>query len=210
MFAQYAIYLLLAIRSCEAVQVIVNSNQDISLDNSGCYPTTPGNCTLRNAVSYCMSASAADCDIVIPERMDIALNADFGAIIAKTYSTVRISIAGSHSRITPTARATQLFRFDGLGSPSFRVSLRDLTLSGFGLPAARGGTVFVNYLTEFQMTGVSVDDSFGEVGGVLYASYSRGVAIANCSFTNNKATGAAAASATSFPAMIMLLTISLH
>jgi hypothetical protein len=173
-----------------ATQVVVNSNADLSSDWAGCAPATPGTCTLRNAVSFCLSFSAVDCDVAIPERLDIVISDVLGAIVVKTSKSVRMSISGNGSSLSPAvARKIQLFRFDGTGSSSFSVRVSDLDVSGFGLAAATGGAVFVSNVKSFALHGVRVGSSYAELGGALYVSHSTGLLVYNCSFSGNTATG---------------------
>lgn len=167
----------------------MNSHRDAYLTHVGCATESPEECSLRNAVSYCMAESPSNCDIIVSNQMDIFINATFGTIVVKSFGMVQLSIIGEHSRITPTIPGFQLLRFDGMGSSSFRISLYNMTISGFGMSAAQGGSLFVNYVTSYVMSGVAIDNSYGELGGALYITYSKNILIENCSFEDNTASG---------------------
>lgn len=170
-----------------ATIITVDSTSDGNYYEGACISSSEFPCTIRNALTDCVTYSIANCEILLTpgEIYDI-----YSAISLTATSSISIQFGsngeGDAPIITPSnINSYQFLNLDG-GSYSVSLTMQYLNITNFGNTESYGGAVSLTALSQVLLNSVEFTYNVAYNGGsIAIQSISGSIQLVNCTFEHN-------------------------
>jgi hypothetical protein len=182
------------------VALVVDDAVDGPVSTLDC---TDGNtCNFRSAWASCQNHTFTTCTISLLAETTYAIDSTYGPLELQPWDN--ITIQGGNETVVAGAGTQLVTYFSGrytndtpASYPS--LTLKDLTVVGFGGFNVTGGAVMFSGEGELTLDNVDFTQNFGSVGGAVFLQDStKGITITNCNFHANNASEGGAIALNSF------------